>query len=152
MAASSGNGLGGQSLEGVPDILGDRQAPDSHVEIPEGKLPGTGQMTPRSAGCESGKKGRSTPRLDRAPGIRKLQQRLDGVLEAGERGFRTQSPRKTGWQHRVGEVAGGRTTHAEPEHRAWCSAHSESWGLQSGPEEERSQGAKRASGGRPSCS
>ena len=51
-----------------------------------------------------------------------------------------------------GDVAGGRTTHAEPEHRAWCSAHSESWGLQSGPEEERSQGAKRASGGRPSCS
>ena len=30
------------------------------------------------------------------------RQRLDGVLEAGERGFRTQSPRKTGWQHRVG--------------------------------------------------
>lgn len=30
------------------------------------------------------------------------RQRLDGVLEARERGFRTQSPRKTGWQHRVG--------------------------------------------------
>ena len=33
-------------------------------------------MTPRSAGRESGKKGRSTPRLDRAPGIRNVQTAL----------------------------------------------------------------------------
>lgn len=61
MAPGSGNGLGGQRLEGVPDVLGDRQAPDSHVEIPEGHLPETGQMTPRSAGRESGEKKHTTP-------------------------------------------------------------------------------------------
>ncbi|CAI9162772.1 unnamed protein product [Rangifer tarandus platyrhynchus] len=36
-------------------------------------------MTPRSEGRESGKKGRSTPRLDRAPGIRNEQTALGRV-------------------------------------------------------------------------
>lgn len=135
MAPGSGNGLGGQRLEGVPDVLGDRKTPDSHVEIPEGHLPGTGRMTPRSAGRESGKKGRSTPRLDRAPGIRNVQTAL-GRGTGGERArIQDTKPKEDRMAASRGEVAGGRTTHAEPEHRAWCSAHSESWGLRSGPEE-----------------
>lgn len=151
MAASSGNGLGGQSLEGVPDILGDRQAPLPRGD-PEGKLPRTGQMTPRSAGRESGKKGRSTPRLDRALRIRNVQTALGRGTGGRRARIQDTKPKEDRMAASRGEVAGGRTTHTEPEHRAWCSAHSESWGLRSGPEEELSQGAKRASGGRPACS
>ena len=143
MAPGSGNGLGGQRLEGVPDVLGDRQAPDSHVEIPEGHLPETGQMTPRSAGHESGEKGRSTPRLDRAPGIRNVQTALGRGAKGRRARIQDTKPKEDRMATSRGEVAGGRTIHAEPEHRAWCSAHSDSWGLRSGPEEN---GARELSG------
>lgn len=39
-------------------MLGHRQAPNSHLGIPEGHLPGTGQMAPRSWVGEFGEQGR----------------------------------------------------------------------------------------------
>ena len=47
------------------NVLGGRQAPNSHLGIPEGHLPGTGQMAPRNGVGESGEQGRGTPCLDR---------------------------------------------------------------------------------------
>lgn len=63
------------------------------------------------------------------------RQRLHGVLEARERGLRTQSPRKTGWQHRVGRwLEAERPTRSQSIRRG-AQHNSESWGLRSGPEE-----------------
>lgn len=39
-------------------MLGHRQAPNSHLGNPEGHLPGTGQMAPRSWVGELGEQGR----------------------------------------------------------------------------------------------
>lgn len=128
----------------VPDLRRQKN-PDSHVEIPEGHLPGTGRMTPRSAGRESGRREEAHHAWTELRGSGMCRRRLDRVLEARERGL---GHKAQGRQD--GSIAwGGGWRQNDPrgaKHRAWCSAHGESWGLRSGPEENGAR-AMRASGG-----